>query len=41
MDTYEMKIDVTLPDTPKALGDWANYEINKVIEDHSVKKIDM
>ena len=31
MDTYEMKIDVTLPDTPKALGDWANYEINNIV----------
>lgn len=31
MDTYEMKIDVTLPDTPKALGDWANHEINNVV----------
>lgn len=31
MDTYEMKIDVTLPDVPKALGDWANHEINNVV----------
>jgi hypothetical protein len=31
MDTYEMEINVTLPDTPKALGDWANYEINNVV----------
>ena len=33
MDTHEMKIkiDVTLPDTPKALGDWANNEINNII----------
>ena len=31
MDTYEMKIDVTLPDAPKALGDWANREINNVV----------
>lgn len=31
MDTYEMEINVTLPDTHKALGDWANYEINNVV----------
>jgi hypothetical protein len=31
MDNYEMEINVTLPDTHKALGDWANYEINNVV----------
>ena len=31
MDTYEMEINVALPDTSKALGDWANYEINNVV----------
>ena len=31
MDNCEIKIDVNLPDTPKALGDWANHEINNVV----------
>lgn len=31
MDTYEMTINVTLPDAIKAFGDWANYEINNVV----------
>lgn len=31
MDTYKMEINVTLPDAPKALGDWANYEINNIV----------
>ena len=31
MDTFEMKIDVSLPDTPKAFGNWANHAINNVV----------
>lgn len=31
METYEVKMTTTLPDIPKAFGDYANYEINNTV----------